>query len=55
MNRPNWRHGLDPRDPDYDPPPDPAVDEEEPPPELDELYGDPGNGPWNYSPMRGDV
>lgn len=47
-----WRWSLDPRDPEYDPPPDPAEDMDEPDePEDDWQDDDPRlDGPRNYIP-----
>ena len=55
-NRNAWRWELDPRDPDYDDPPSADDLDEEPLPELDDVYGEPRyEGPRNYIPMRDDV
>lgn len=49
VNKNAWRWSLDPRDPDYDPPPE--HDQEEPAPELEALDDDPrSNGPYHYIP-----
>ncbi len=49
MRNPNaWRWELDPRDPDYDEPPDAQEVDEEPPLELDDVYD--YDGPKNYIP-----
>lgn len=55
-NKNAWRWELDPRDPDYDDPPDADLLDYEQEPDLEDLDDDPRcDGPKNYVPMRGDV
>ena len=52
MNKNAWRWGLDPRDPDYDDPPNADDLDYEPAPELEALDDDPrSNGPYHYVPQ----
>lgn len=49
--RNSWRWSLDPRDPDYEEPPECVDDDPEPPEPNDYAADDPrGDGPYHYIP-----
>lgn len=51
MNRNAWRYALDPRDPDYDEPPEQDDDDFEEPEDTCYADDDPrGDGPYHYQP-----